>query len=233
LLILAVAEESRQQMSFGASAVAWHHSKAKGTDLLVLMAIANYISDQGAWPKMETIAHDARTSVRQAHRSIVSLRELGEIEWQKKAGVGRGIYKSNRYQFLLTCPPDCTGDWNHTLRQNVTSIPANSSGLNMTHTADKPVIEPGIEPVISNGNKTKHLLPDNWQPNERLLAMFATKWPLVNEKIQTEKFRLHHLARGDKMVDWNLAYQKWMNQAQEWAAEKQPATPARNIVGDF
>lgn len=220
-------------MSFGASAVAWHHSKAKGTDLLVLMAIANYISDEGAWPKIETIARDARTSVRQAHRSIVSLRELGEIEWQKKAGVGRGIYKSNRYQLLLTCPPDCSGDWNHNLRQDVTSIPANSSGLNMTHTADKPVIEPVIEPVSSKTNKTKHFLPDDWQPNERLLGMFATKWPLVNEKIQTEKFRLHHLAQGNKMADWDLAYQKWMNQAQEWAAEKQPATPSRKIVGDF
>ena len=208
-------------MSFGASAVAWHHSKAKGTDLLVLMAIANYISDEGAWPKIETIAKDARTSVRQAHRSIVSLRELGEITWQKKAGVGRGIYKSNRYQLLLTCPEDCTGDWNHNLRQNVTSIPANSSPLNMTPTADKPVIEPVKEIVISKTPKKEHLLPEDWQPNQRLLGMFATKWPLINEKIQTEKFRLHHLSKGTKKVDWNLAYQFWMNQAQEWAAEKQ------------
>jgi hypothetical protein len=233
LLILAVAEESRQQMSFGASAVAWHHSKAKGTDLLVLMAIANYISDQGAWPKMETIAHDARTSVRQAHRSIVSLRELGEIEWQKKAGVGRGIYKSNRYQFLLTCPPDCTGDWNHTLRQNVTSIPANSSGLNMTHTADKPVTEPVKEIVIAQQTKKPQLLNESWLPDDRLIGMFVTKWPLLNMSEQTEAFKLHHMAKGSKMADWGLAYQKWMNQAQKWAAEKQPATPSRKIVGDF
>jgi hypothetical protein len=226
-------------MSFGASAVAWHHSQAKGTDLLVLMSLANFINDEGAWPKVETIAKGARTSVRQVHRSLATLKQLGEIDWQHGAGTGRGVYKTNLYKLLLSCPAECSGDWNHTMRQPVTSGEIvrsrgdNLSGLDMTHTADKPVIEPIIEPVISNGNKTKHLLPDNWQPNERLLAMFATKWPLVNEKIQTEKFRLHHLARGDKMVDWNLAYQKWMNQAQEWAAEKQPATPSRKIVNDF
>lgn len=220
-------------MSHGASGLVWHHSKAKGIDLLVLMAIANYISDDGAFPKVETIAKDARTSSRQAHRSLNTLRDLGEIEWVQKAGKGSGVYKSNLYFIKLTCPPECSGDWNHTPIKSVTSRPDTVSHLDLTATADKPVIEPVIEPVISNGNKTKHLLPDNWQPNERLLAMFATKWPLVNEKIQTEKFRLHHLARGDKMVDWNLAYQKWMNQAQEWAAEKQPAAPSRKIVGDF
>jgi hypothetical protein len=133
-------------MSFGASAVAWHHSKATGTDLLVLMAIANYISDDGAWPKVETIAQDARTSVRQAHRSINSLKALGEIDWVQKAGKGRGVYKSNLYVFLLKCPPECQGDWNHTC-QDVTSRPDNLSPLDMTHTADKPITQPVIEKV--------------------------------------------------------------------------------------
>jgi hypothetical protein len=34
-------------------------------------------------------------------------------------------------------------------------------------------------------------------------------------------------------VDWDLAYQQWMNRAQKWAAEKQPVQPERKILGDF
>jgi hypothetical protein len=41
------------------------------------------------------------------------------------------------------------------------------------------------------------------------------------------------MAKGSKMVDWGLAYQKWMNQAQKWAADKQPGQTSRKIVGDF
>jgi hypothetical protein len=50
---------------------------------------------------------------------------------------------------------------------------------------------------------------------------------------QTEAFKLHHMAKGSRMADWGLAYQKWMNQAQKWAADKQGSVPSRKIVGDF
>lgn len=224
-------------MSFGATAVAWHHSKAKGTDLLVLMSLANYINDDGAWPKVETIAKGARTSVRQVHRSLAVLKELGEIDWQHGAGVGRGVYKSNLYRLLLSCPPECSGDWNHTMRQSVRSDidvmsrGDNLSGLGVTHTADKPITEPVKEHI----GKKPHLLEDSWLPDERLVGMFITKWPLLNMSEQTEAFKLHHMAKGSKMADWGLAYQKWMNQAQKWAAEKQPASSIdpKNIKGWF
>lgn len=137
-------------MSFGASGLVWHHSKASGVDLLVLMAIANYISDDGAFPKVETIAADARTSVRQVYRSLNVLRGLGEIDTERGAGIGKGIYKTSRYWIVLHCPEDCSGDWNHTKKgaekargDNLSGLRGdNTSGLEVTHTADKPVIEP-------------------------------------------------------------------------------------------
>lgn len=83
--------------------------------------------------------------------------------------------------------------------------------------------------------KTKKLLQldETWQPNEKLLAMFATKWPLLKAAEDTEAFRLYHRAKGSKFVDWDLAYQQWMNRAQKWAAEKLPAQAERKIKGDF
>jgi len=84
------------------------------------------------------------------------------------------------------------------------------------------------------GKTTKqHLLNESWLPDDRLVGMFVTKWPLLNMSEQTEAFKLHHMAKGSKMADWGLAYQKWMNQAQKWAADKQGSVPSRKIVGDF
>ena len=103
----------------------------------------------------------------------------------------------------------------------------------MTHTADKPITEPVKEPVIKATTNKPHLLNESWLPDDRLIGMFVTKWPLLNMSEQTEAFKLHHMAKGSKMADWGLAYQKWMNQAQKWAADKQGSTPKRNIVGDF
>jgi hypothetical protein len=76
-------------------------------------------------------------------------------------------------------------------------------------------------------------LDETWQPSEKLLAMFPTKWPLLKPSEDTEAFRLYHRAKGSKFVDWDLAYQQWMNRAQKWAAEKQPAQTERKILGDF
>lgn len=198
-------------MSYGASSLVWHHSKASGTDLLVLMAIANYISDEGAWPKVETIANDARTSVRQAHRSLVALRELGEITWDKGQGSGSGVYKTSRYWITLTCPDDCSGDWNHTLRQNVTSRPDKLSPLDLTHTADKPVIEPVKEPI-----RRASQISENYQPSETLLEWAKTNTPTVDVRKQTQMFINYYIANQKPMKNWDAAWRNWMLKSMEF-----------------
>lgn len=77
------------------------------------------------------------------------------------------------------------------------------------------------------------LLPEDWQPTKELIEMFAIKWPLLDQQKETEAFRLYYLANGKKFQRWDLTYQNWMNRAQGWAEQKQPAAPARKIVNDF
>jgi hypothetical protein len=167
-------------MSFGASAVVFHHSKAKESDLLVLYAIANFIGDDGAWPSVETIAHFARTSTRTVYRSIESLEQLGEIEKISKGGKGKGVYKTNRYLITLSCPLDCAGDWNHTPVADVRSRGDKVSGLEVTLVADKPVIEPVTKTnVIQSATEQRFLefwdaYPHRKNDNKkRALAIFA------------------------------------------------------------
>jgi hypothetical protein len=108
----------------------------------------------------------------------------------------------------------------------------NSVADTLNPNSDEPYIETLKKP-LKETFKTKQLLQETWQPNEKLLAMFATKWPLLKAADETEAFMLYHRGKGSRFVDWDLAYQSWMNRAQKWADEKQPAQPERNILGDF
>lgn len=198
-------------MSHGAHSVVFHHSKATGNDLLVLVAIANYISDDGAWPKVDTIAKYARTSTRQVHRSLNSLRELGEIDWVTGGGQGQGVYRPNLYQLLLTCPVDCSGDWNHSMRQDVRSRGDMVSGLGVTATADKPVIEPVKEPLTKSSK-----ISSDFEVTDAMKAWALENKLTVDLLSQTSQFVDYHIAKGSLMKDWVAAWRTWMRKANEW-----------------
>jgi hypothetical protein len=226
-------------MSIEAMVGVLNHSKAQGAAHIVLLNIANHQGEQGAWPSIPTLARLAKLSDRRVQQILNELVEMGELSIDARAA-GYGSVKTNRYWVTLTCPATCDGSFAHREVKSVSDSgevgftvgvkPVSQGGeVGFTQTNIETVKEPVKEPLA----KKPHLLPEDWQPSERLLAMFATKWPLINEKIQTEKFKLHRWAKGDKMLDWDLAYQKWMNQAQEWAEEKQPKESTRKIVNDF
>lgn len=210
-------------MSHGAHSVVFHHSKATGNDLLVLVAIANYISDDGAWPKVETIAKYARTSTRQVHRSLNSLRELGEIDWVTGGGQGQGVYRPNLYQLLLSCPDDCSGDWNHSMRQDVRSRGDMVSGLGVTATADKPVIEPVKEPIRKS---TK--IPVPFEITEDMHDWFIDSKLPVDRFKQTELFMDYYIGNGKTMKDWAAAWRNWMRKAAEY--QKTPWDKAKDVA---
>jgi hypothetical protein len=150
-------------MSFGATALVFHHSKAtKSADLLVLTAIANFIGDEGAWPSVATIAHFARISERSVFRSLGRLEQLGEIKTVSKGGKGKGVYKTNFYEITIVCPDNCAGDWNHTIVDSVRSRGDIVSGLEVTRLADKPITEPVIELTNVAQSETDQRFDDFW-----------------------------------------------------------------------
>lgn len=226
-------------MSIEAMVGALNHSKAQGAAHIVLLNIANHQGEQGAWPSIPTLARLAKVSDRRVQQILNELVEMGELKIEARAA-GYGSIKTNRYWVTITCPATCDGSFAH---REVKSV---SQGGEVDFTAGvKPVSFGGevdftqnnIKPK-ENQNKTKAnkkllQLDETWQPNEKLLAMFATKWPLLKAAEDTEAFRLYHRAKGSKFVDWDLAYQQWMNRAQKWAAEKLPAQAERKIKGDF
>lgn len=96
------------------------HSRAEGSDRLVLLAIADRANDEGgdAWPSLAWIAQKANLSERTVRRCLRSLEENGEIETLVQAGGNkftRHDRRPNAYRVVMhsggstgghTCPPD-------------------------------------------------------------------------------------------------------------------------------
>jgi hypothetical protein len=65
----------------------WEHSKACGTDLLMMLAIADFSDDDGnAYPSVATLARKCRMKPRNAQYILAVLQNSGELDVRKNAG---------------------------------------------------------------------------------------------------------------------------------------------------
>lgn len=106
-------------MSVEIMAVVLHHSRATGTDKLVLLGIANHAGDGGAWPTVATLARYANATDRTVQRSLEKLVALGELTIRPQAGGSRDLPKHrrpNRYDVHVACPITCDRSPQHRIR---------------------------------------------------------------------------------------------------------------------
>ena len=91
-------------MSISALTLSLYHSKATYSTRLVLIAIANFEGEHGAYPSHDTIGRLAgglnRRTVQRAIDELISLGELTEV---RRDGI------TNLYKLSITCPDDCDG----------------------------------------------------------------------------------------------------------------------------
>jgi hypothetical protein len=103
-------------VSVEALAAVLHHSRARGTDKLVLVGIANHDGDGGAWPGVGKLACYANVDERTVRRSLRRLETLGEIRVHLQAGGPSGVpewKRPNRYDVLVACPATCDRTRHH------------------------------------------------------------------------------------------------------------------------
>jgi hypothetical protein len=76
------------------------NSNATLGDRLVLIVLADHAREDGtsAWPSLETIAHQAKLSERQARRCLRNLEASGEIRETGRSRKGTHIYEFPLYQ---------------------------------------------------------------------------------------------------------------------------------------
>lgn len=146
-------------MSVEAITVVLNHSKAKGSQKLVLLGIANHHSDEGAWPAVATLARYANLTERRVQQMIRELAAMGELQIDEQGGGGNRRYKTNRYWILATCPENCTGFPKH---QGVK--PASLRGEARFAQGVKPV---SVEPPIETKENPKGEFEEFWNKYPR------------------------------------------------------------------
>lgn len=125
-------------------AVVLHHSKARGTDKLVLLGIANHAGDGGAFPKVETLAKYANVTERAVQTSVAKLVRTGELLVDRNGGGTRrtrGNSRPNLYTVLVQCPINCDRSTQHRLL----AYPIAAEQLTFT-TSGQPV-DTGVNPA--------------------------------------------------------------------------------------
>ena len=91
-------------MSVESISLVLNHSRASGTDKLVLIGIANHDGDGGSWPSIATLARYANVKERSVQRSIANLVALGEVVVHDQQGGTqhtRPDRRPNRYEITL------------------------------------------------------------------------------------------------------------------------------------
>lgn len=146
-------------MSVKAMAWVWDESQASGSDLLVLLAIADAADHDGtnAWPSIATLAAKTRLSERTVQRSIRALVDLGELEVQEQAGGFAGMRsdrRPNRYWVLMAPADDGVTD-RHPEADGVTSGAVrgdNQRADGVTLVTPNPSLDPSIDPSPTSGD---------------------------------------------------------------------------------
>jgi hypothetical protein len=207
-------------MSISALTLALYHSKATYSNRLVLIAIANFEGENGAYPSLETIGRLAGgINRRTVQRAIDSLVELGEVVEVRRDGV------TNLYKITLACPDDCDGTSHHRKKkgggvqttpvqivQEGAAISTLGGGVQTTRGAVSRPPE-SLNNLNKNLNKNRQLSKD-WEPSDELMKMFKTKWPAIDPVYHIEQFKLYWWATGTTKKDWDLTFQSWMNKEQ-------------------
>lgn len=165
-------------MSVVVSAAVWKNSKAKGGDLLVMLALADFAREDGyCWPSIDTVAKYARMSPRSTQRSIRSLVEAGELAIEE----GGGRHRTNTYRILVIGKGDKETPFSEVERVTSEAERVTSEAETLTPTSPDPLrtiknrIAPprtpkpkptaGVPLAVESFRKASHRYPDKatWQ----------------------------------------------------------------------
>lgn len=222
-------------MSVRTMARVWDGSKHSGSELLMLLAIADFADDDGrAYPSISRLARKCRVTSRYAIVLLDALSQSGELEIKKNAGpVGQGG-RTNLYRVALNklildhqepvnqgSQPNQPEDVNSGSLVNVGALVNHGSGSSelgfrevVNQSSPKPSVnhqEPS-EVAPPKAKKGSRLSP-SWQPSSEDLAYCREKRPDLDPLETAEEFRDFWIARaGSQAVkaDWPATWRRWV-----------------------
>jgi hypothetical protein len=210
----------------------WDASTHSGTELLMLLAIADFADDAGnAYPAVGTLAEKCRMSSRNANFILTALRQSGELEVR----ANEGPKGTNRYKVLVgmkaasplplkptspqplkrASPPDpeahFTPEVDFTLKPT-SSTPEAGFPKPLKPTSDEPSLnhhEPSKKESTAK-RKRKTQISEDWQLNDKLMAWTLAEKPGIDVVKVLANFRDHYIAKDELRADWEASWRTWV-----------------------
>lgn len=222
-------------MSVRTMARVWEGSQHSGSELLMLLAIADFADDDGrAYPSISRLARKCRVSSRYAIALLDALSQSGELEIKRNAGpVGQGG-RTNLYRIALNRlgesttepvnPASPPGEREAVRRGSlVNSDSVVNQGSGSGELGFREVVSPSspkpsgnhqepsevASPKVTKGSR----LSPSWQPSSEDLAYCQRKRPDLDPVETAEGFRDYWIAQaGSKAVkaDWSATWRTWV-----------------------
>lgn len=214
----------------------WKHSRHKGSDLLVLLAIADYAKDDGsgAWPSVALLAEKTRLSERNVQYVLRKLEESGELTVERHAGP-RGCHLYNitvsEVEGAKIAPvrgakiagAKIAGGATQRTEGVQTSVSGGAIAI-----APDPLIDPSVDPSIyvvadaATRQKRKQRIPSDFGLSDRMVEWAKSKGfdKVLDLEKETDEFYDYWRGRGEPMLDWVATWQSRIRQRAQFVVSK-------------
>jgi hypothetical protein len=201
----------------------WELSRHKGSELLVLLAIADYAKDDGsgAWPSINTLVSKTRLSERSVQYCLKALEASGELQVER----GTGPHGSNMYHVRLDRCAECGGQGCKLCTpekfapvQSTTRRGAKSAPLGVQPVAPKPLVKPLSKPSVKSTRAPAPVetsYPDEFEVTPELRARAQAKYPDLDIDDATEEWATSMQSNRKKYryTNWEAAWANAMKRA--------------------
>ena len=165
-------------MSVRTMARVWELSRHGGTELLMLLAIADFADDDGnAYPAVGTLATKCRMKTRNVNYILRTLQESGEL----RLSVGGGPRGTNRYRITLPPLQSVAPLQGTAPLQPIAPPPAIQRRLPLQPIADKPSLN-HQEPPIGATVDVELLFAEFWKAYPRKVGKDAARKAFAKRK---------------------------------------------------
>jgi len=220
----------------------WEYSPHSGSDLLMLLALADHANDQGmAWPSLPTLAQKCRIQKRQAIYILQKLEKEGSI------GITHGQGRGHLSVYTIKGAPQCTfspkGAAECTISEEKVQ-PSAPFEQEKVH-SNAPIPEEKVHSSVIKGAlqctpsgtvrirkerskianptdvarvKPRRLrrCPPDYQPSMTLRIQCQEKWPSVDFDEELEAMRDWEFK--DPKTDWDATLRNWVRKAAKEAS---------------
>ncbi len=208
----------------------WEYSKAKGGELLLLLAIADHAHDdgKGSYPSVGSLAKKTRMSERQEQRNIQALAGSGDLVVTPNQGRnGTNLYSIPMSPRQNVTPTFETGRGDISGKEGVTSVSPKSS-LNHQQEPSIPIAKAiGLPPTKKPSSKKR--IDPGFSISDGVRSWGEGKGFSADQmESEVEPFVDFYTGKGETRADWDASFKTWMRNRERFGSSgKKPAAKGK------